>query len=203
VGLAYAQRPSAADYPAHGDLEHGVKLGAEYLVHSVPTPGGTLVTNDYLAIDVGIFGPKNTLTVRISQFTLRINGKTSISTQSPGMVAGSIKYPEWSGRPTLTGNVGDIEISSRPSVEHFPGDPTARGPRSRPTAPEPESPPGTQKTRPMPVDDQIQQSALPEGELLPPARGLLFFPYRGKTKAIKSLELLYDGPAGKASLKFF
>ena len=30
--------------------------------------------------------------------------------------------------------------------------------------------------------------------------GLLFFEYRGKTKKIRSIELIYSGPAGKAAL---
>jgi hypothetical protein len=29
----------------------------------------------------------------------------------------------------------------------------------------------------------------------------MFFEYRGKTQSIHSLELVYDGPAGKATLK--
>jgi hypothetical protein len=31
--------------------------------------------------------------------------------------------------------------------------------------------------------------------------GLIFFQYGGKTKGMKSLELIYDGAAGKATLK--
>ena len=31
--------------------------------------------------------------------------------------------------------------------------------------------------------------------------GFLYFAYRGKTKALKSLELLYSGPEGTAVLK--
>ena len=48
------------------------------------------------------------------------------------------------------------------------------------------------------IDDRI---ALPEGEQLLPVSGLIFFPFRGKTKSIKLAELLYEGPAGKAALK--
>jgi hypothetical protein len=33
-----------------------------------------------------------------------------------------------------------------------------------------------------------------------PQAGLLFFEHRGETKKIKSLDLVYSGPAGKASL---
>ena len=44
-------------------------------------------------------------------------------------------------------------------------------------------------------------AALPEGDRALPQAGLLFFEYRGKTQGIRSIELIYDGPAGKATLK--
>jgi hypothetical protein len=34
-----------------------------------------------------------------------------------------------------------------------------------------------------------------------PQAGLLFFQHRGKTENIKSLELIYEGVAGKAEIK--
>jgi hypothetical protein len=46
-----------------------------------------------------------------------------------------------------------------------------------------------------------QRSSLPEGDRALPEAGLMFFEYRGKTQNIRSLELFYDGPAGKATLK--
>jgi hypothetical protein len=55
----------------------------------------------------------------------------------------------------------------------------------------------------VPLEEQIQKLALPEGKYAPPLAGLVFFPFRGKMKSIKSLELLYEGPAGKATLKLF
>ena len=36
------------------------------------------------------------------------------------------------------------------------------------------------------------KSALPEGETKNPVAGFLYFPYRGKVKGIKTLELVYD-----------
>jgi hypothetical protein len=48
---------------------------------------------------------------------------------------------------------------------------------------------------------RVQRASLPEGERNLPQAGLLFFQYRGKTKNLQSLELIYDGPAGKATLK--
>jgi hypothetical protein len=47
---------------------------------------------------------------------------------------------------------------------------------------------------------RVQKSALPGGERVLPQAGLIFFSYRGKIQGIHSLELLYAGPAGKATL---
>jgi glycerol-3-phosphate dehydrogenase subunit C len=42
--------------------------------------------------------------------------------------------------------------------------------------------------------------ALPEGERVLPQAGLIFFTYRGKAEGIKSLELIYEGAAGKVTI---
>jgi hypothetical protein len=46
----------------------------------------------------------------------------------------------------------------------------------------------------------VQKAVLPEGDRALPQAGLIFFSYRGKTKGITSIELIYAGPAGKATL---
>ena len=46
-------------------------------------------------------------------------------------------------------------------------------------------------------EQRVQKASLPEGERLLPAAGLIFFDHRGKSN---SLELIYNGPAGKATL---
>jgi hypothetical protein len=47
---------------------------------------------------------------------------------------------------------------------------------------------------------RIQKAALPEGDRPLPQAGVIFFQYRGKLQSIYSLELIYAGPAGKATL---
>jgi hypothetical protein len=47
---------------------------------------------------------------------------------------------------------------------------------------------------------RVMQTAWAEGERPLPRAGLLYFPYGGKAKGIRSLELLYSGEAGKATL---
>ncbi|MCL5745164.1 MAG: hypothetical protein M1541_14775, partial [Acidobacteria bacterium] len=46
----------------------------------------------------------------------------------------------------------------------------------------------------------VQKATLPEGDRVLPQAGLLYFPYRGKTQRIHSIELIYAGPAGKATI---
>jgi hypothetical protein len=50
------------------------------------------------------------------------------------------------------------------------------------------------------MEQKVQKATLPEGDRALPVAGLIFFQYGGRTKAIKSLELIYSGPAGKATL---
>jgi hypothetical protein len=47
---------------------------------------------------------------------------------------------------------------------------------------------------------RVRKAALPEGDRALPVAGLLFFQYKGKEKSIRSIELVYAGAAGKATL---
>jgi hypothetical protein len=49
------------------------------------------------------------------------------------------------------------------------------------------------------MSQRVQRAALPEGDRTLPQAGLLFFQYRAKS--IRSIELIYSGPAGQATLK--
>jgi hypothetical protein len=51
------------------------------------------------------------------------------------------------------------------------------------------------------MEQHVQKAAMQEGERPLPQAGLLFFQYRGKLENIKSLELVYTGAAGKATLE--
>jgi hypothetical protein len=46
----------------------------------------------------------------------------------------------------------------------------------------------------------VQKSAMPQGDRPLPVAGLLFFEYRGGPKSIHSMELIYSGPAGQATM---
>ena len=46
----------------------------------------------------------------------------------------------------------------------------------------------------------VKNAALAQGDRALPQAGLVYFPYRGKVTSIRSMELIYEGTAGTASL---
>jgi hypothetical protein len=179
-------RTSAADYEAHGQAG-AVTIAAEFDGHGVPTPQGPLNTDDYVAIETGLFGaPGARATVSSADFSLRINGNKPVPSQPFGLVAGSVKDPEWAP-PEL------VEAKAKAKLNGG-GD----GQQSDPIGPPPPV------KIPVPVQrgwaQRVQKVALPEGDRPLPQAGMIFFQYRGKIKSIYSLELIYAGPAGKVTL---
>src|SRR5690242_18300042 len=64
-------RATPADYQAQGKAG-AVTVGAEFVGHSVPTPEGILSTEDYVVVEVGMFGPNTPLKIFSEDFSLRI-----------------------------------------------------------------------------------------------------------------------------------
>ncbi len=207
-GAAVAQhgtepRPKASEYPVNGTAGD-VLLGAEYLVRSAGTGNEMFIIPEHLIIEIAAYPPKGrTVEVSAGHFALRVNGKkTLLHPQPAGMAVAAMKYPDWSERPTPVGTVGygdkTVVIGQPRRVERFPGD-------NRP-----------QETRvPMPQQASVRdgntrtpeeivvEAALPEGPTADPISGYLYFPYKGKPKKIKTLELLYNNGDHKATLKLF
>ncbi len=50
------------------------------------------------------------------------------------------------------------------------------------------------------MEQRVEKCALPEGDRALPVAGLIFFPYHGKLDKIQSIEMIYAGPAGTATL---
>jgi hypothetical protein len=168
-----------------------VTLAADFVRHSVPTAQGTLSTEDYVVVELGMYGPPDARTqISLDDFSLRINGKKqALKSQPFGMVLSSIKDPEWvppesapSGKGSkggLTGGGGgggDKDLNSPPPVVKVP----------------------LELQRAM--AQRTQKAAMPLGDRALPVAGLLFFPYRGKAQNITSVELIYSGAAGQATL---
>lgn len=196
-----AARTKISDYPAHAKLP-AMEIGAEYLLNSIPLAKGMYIAKDHLVLEVAIFPSTHTgVIVSTSQFTLRVNSKTILYPDSPGAVAASLKYPDWQTRPTMTAEAGagngSVILGAPPPVARFPGDHRAdRLPVPR--VPEPPDPTGEPKAAEQPIEVRIAAAALPEGPSQKPVKGFLFFPFSGKTKSIRSLDLICDvGESGR------
>ena len=193
-------RDKASEYPAHASLA-GMDIGAEYLDHSIPSEKGSYIAKDYLVVDVGVFSStREGIEVKGGEFSLRINrDKHLLVPVSPGMVAGALKYPDWEGRRGAAGQQQSASTTGR-----FPGDPEA-GPPIIPTVEAPPDPSGIEKQIPTSIDEAIAAVSFSEGITKRTYKGCLYFRYRGKMKAIKSLELIYDPGEGrpKATIPLF
>jgi hypothetical protein len=175
-------RAAPADYQAH-DKAGTVTVAAEFTGHGVGTPEATFTTEDYVAVELGFFGPPAArITLSDADFTLRINGKKNpLPAQPYALVFKSLKDPEWSppappekSKTSIGG--GGNQDSAPPPPAHMP----------------------FEMQRAM--EQKVQKAALPEGERALPAAGLIFFQYHGKVESIRSIELVYAGSAGNVTL---
>lgn len=193
-------RPKASDYPVHGRAARA-EIGAEYLSRTISEAGESYYTGIYLVVEVAVYPDKGvTLPVNSGDFQLRINGKkVPLVAQTPGIVAMSIRNPEWDrGNRGTVGSIGmgggDIIIGRPPPVERFPGDPQAtRGPR-------PPRAPDEKEKVPQDRGEAALRLALPQVEAETGVSGLVYFAYKSKLNNIRRLELLYEGPAGRQVL---
>src|SRR3954452_9077181 len=119
-------RASPGDYPVQGAVVD-MKLGAEYMVTTVSAEGQTFSVHDYLVVELGVF-PQKEANVDVRRFSLRINGKRLLAAQSPGMVAASLKYPDWTTKPVLEAEGGPIVVGGTSGAGRFRGDRRAGGP---------------------------------------------------------------------------
>jgi hypothetical protein len=210
-GWLYGQtavKDKPADYSAHAMLGT-TSIGAEYLVHSIPAGNQTLLTPEYLVFELAVFPPLDSpVEISSGAFALRLNGKKQVLFPvAPGFVAASLKYPDWEIRRNaeVTAGMGDtgVVIGRPPVVGRFPDDPRpgqSRLPRA-PKAPVPDDQQGVEHEEPESVDQVIARTALPEGPAAKPVSGYLYFAYKGKSKTIKSLELIYQDKTGTVTLK--
>jgi hypothetical protein len=163
-----------------------VTIAAEFMGHSVPTPEATYTTEDYVAVEVGLFGsPEARAKLAQGDFSLRVNGKKAASPSQPyELVFKSLKDPEWeppskdSKSKTSFGTGGGAGggDGSTPAPVHMP----------------------LELRRTM--EQRVQKAAMLEGDRALPQAGLVFFEFRGKPQGIRSLELIYNGAAGTATL---
>jgi hypothetical protein len=184
-------RATPGDYQAHAQLGK-FTIAAEYDRHAIPDPTVALTTEDFVTVEVALFGPPGTdLALDYQNFSLKLNGKKSLIPAKPyEMVFKSLKSPEYEppsekmldkqGKTNVTtggnggGNSGaNIGDPKEPVVIHIPFEVRREWER------------------------KVHMASLPEGERPLPQGGLLFFEHSGKPN---SVELIYNGPAGKATI---
>ena len=178
-------RATPVDYMAQA-VAGDVTIAAEFTGHGINTPQGALTTEDYVVVELGLFGaPGSRVKLSAEDFTLRINGKKNAQSAEPfGVIRASLKDPEW--EPPIN-NKSKSKTSMGGDEGGNKGDPP----------PEPPKMPFAERRV---MEQRVLKMTLPEGDRATPVAGLIFFSYRGKVQSIKSLELLYNGPAGKATL---
>lgn len=161
-------------------------IAAEFTGHSVATPESTLNTEDYVVVEAAIYGPAGThIKISHEDFSLRVNGKkkTQLQGQPYGAVVRTLKDPEL--EPTVE------ETKSKTSVS------TGGGGGGGNEPPPPYRVPDALRHE---YSQRLQKLSLPEGDRALPQAGLIYFLYRGKPDKIQSLELIYNGAAGQATL---
>lgn len=177
-------RATPADYQAQAQAGT-VTIAAEFTGHGVPTPQGAFSTEDFVVVETALFGSAEArIKLSIDDFSLRINGKKALPSQPFVLVAKSLKDPEW-----------------EPPVPAEPKSKSSFGAGGKAS-------PGDSTPAPvhMPIELQrameqrVQKALLPEGDRALPQAGLVFFQYKGKPQSIHSIELIYTGSAGTATL---
>lgn len=186
-------KPRREDYEAHGQAG-GMGIGAEFMVHSFSGQGETYLAPEFLVVEVALYPPKGTgWEVRSGAFTLRLNGKKLVSPAAIGMVASSLRNPEWREHPRLEAgaatNGGGVVLGAPPRPP-IPGRPPVNTP-----VPGPDDNPasgGVARAPRVTAEELLVQTALPEGLHHAPVSGYIYFPYQGKAGSLKTVELLYQ-----------
>jgi len=181
-------RATPADYQAQAQVG-GMTIAAEFVGHFVPTLQGNLTTEDYVVVETGMFGPPEAhIKLFLGDFSLRINGKKAPLPGLPyGMVLKSLKDPDWEPPAAAASS-----STSKTKINTGGGGSQDKDPPAPVRIP-------VEVQRAM--EQRIQKASLPEGDRSVPVAGLIFFQYSGGTQGIRSIELIYNGSAGKATLE--
>lgn len=182
-------RATPGDYEARAQVGT-LTIAAEFLGHSAATPEAVFTTEDYLVIETGLFGqPGQRMTLSADAFSLRINGKkTPLASQPYELVFKSLKDPEWEASQAST----DAPKSKGGLTSGGGGGQSDSGP----PPPPPKMP--IQLRRAM--EQRVAKASFPSGDRALPQAGLIFFQYGGGLKGIHSIELIYTGEGGKATV---
>jgi len=182
-------RPTPADYQSAAKIGQ-YTLAADFDGHGVPTSDGVYAHEDYIVFEVALYGPAGShLPLQYEDFSLRINGKKSPTpAQAYTFVFKSLKNPDWEA------TLDPVHKESSSGIN------TGGGGRGAAADSGPPPPPKMPLDVERKMELRVQKAAVPEGDRPLPVAGLIFFSYSGKTKGIHSMDLIYSGPAGKATI---
>jgi hypothetical protein len=179
------------DYPASAEVSPGFTVSADFGGHTVFAGGTTYLVEDFVCIEVALFPVKDAV-IKATDFSLRLNKHKAILAQTPGMVAASMKYPDWTQKPRMEGQAGPIAIGGQHPQGRFPGDePDRRTKYPAPAGTDPTSVSGAERAAPANPAELVVKVALEEGPAHAAKSGYLYFPYRGKLSKLNSIELVY------------
>jgi hypothetical protein len=175
-------RATPGDYQAQGKAG-SLTIAAEFVGHSVPTPEAIYTSDDYVVVEIGLFGP-SPASIAPANFSLRINGtKKTLAAQPYEMAFKTMMDPEWQPpkqeekpKTSFGGGGQGGQDSGPPPPVHMP----------------------MEIRRPM--EQRVTRAAMLEGELPLPRAGLVFFEFHSKAKNIRSVDLIYSGAAGNATI---
>lgn len=197
-------RKDASEYPRFKQFER-FTLAVEYCGRTATGERGAYFVDDYVLIDVAVYPAKGrTASLRREDFTLSVNGKDSVSPHAPGTVATTIRDPHYDRRGKLdtTVSAGPVIFGPPRRGPRFPGDPAETQGRLPAPPRVPEQDRSGIEREPAETDLRaVEEQAMPEGKTEQPARGYVYFPYRGKLGKIKTLVLVYQSADGKAELQ--
>jgi hypothetical protein len=208
LALGLSPKNTATDYELHAKAS-GIALGVSYMGRSFAAPDKSsgqpnrtrlADAGKFIVLETAVFAlPGFQGDIRLEHFALRINGaKVPLPVVSSGFVSYHLQHPDderYRGfqMGAGMGNIGIGTGGPRAGQERFPGD-TSTQQRPLPGA-------KSEATEQYRDWDAAVESYLPEGPLQSARAGNLFFEYPGKMTKVKQMELLYEGPGGKVSLK--
>jgi hypothetical protein len=183
----FPPRAAFTDYPVHTQAG-AVTIGAEFTGHNVGTQESLLTTEDFVVVEAGLYGPaESRLTLSIDDFSLRVNGAKKILPSQPSeLITKSLKDPDYQEPESNKASKTVVNTGGKQDG-------------TDPNAPPPALIPVPFEVR-RGWQQRVKRDSLAIGDRALPQAGLLFFQYSGGTKGIRSVDLIYSGPAGKATL---
>jgi hypothetical protein len=182
-----AARATPGDYQAHAQAGN-ITIAADFDGHSVSTPDAVYSTEDYISFEVAFFGPQGShLVLNPNDFKLRIKGKKQLLDAQPSaLVFHGLKDPEWE----------QTVVQEKQAAQSKTSIGGGGGANNDGPPPAPKMPIGVERK----MEQRVDKASLPEGDRPLPEAGLIYFSYHGKTSNMQTLELVYTGAAGKATI---